>query len=73
MNLQQSNDHLALYQLSEAETEDDLDEESVDMDNHPEVSEIQRRRDEVIARYDARLGYLKAKLKSAELHERLLR
>jgi len=41
--------------------------------SHPEVSEIQRRRDEVMARYAARLEYLQAKLKSAELHEKLLR
>ncbi|KAF5382049.1 hypothetical protein D9615_004458 [Tricholomella constricta] len=43
------------------------------VDPHPEVSEIQRRRDEVMARYVARLDYLQAKLKSAELHEKLLR
>ncbi|KAG6856882.1 hypothetical protein H0H87_012462 [Tephrocybe sp. NHM501043] len=44
-----------------------------DMSSHPEVSEIQRRRDQVMARYVARLEYLQARLKSAELHEKLLR
>ncbi|KAG6900810.1 hypothetical protein C0993_000129 [Termitomyces sp. T159_Od127] len=74
VNLSRSHDHLSLYKLSEAEDSMDADgPESVDMDDHPEVYEIQRRRDEVIARYDARLEYLQAKLKSAELHERLLR
>ncbi|KAG5647002.1 hypothetical protein DXG03_001726 [Asterophora parasitica] len=40
---------------------------------HPEVQEAQRRRAEVMARYSARLDYLQAKLKSAELHEKLAR
>ncbi|KAF8270795.1 hypothetical protein EI94DRAFT_701025 [Lactarius quietus] len=38
-----------------------------------EMAEIRRRRAEVMGRYDERLGYLRAKLKGAELHERLLR
>jgi hypothetical protein len=38
-----------------------------------EMAEIRRRRAEVLARYEERLGYLKAKLKGAELHEKLLR
>ncbi|KAJ3556499.1 hypothetical protein NP233_g11963 [Leucocoprinus birnbaumii] len=37
------------------------------------VEDIRRRREEVQQRYDARLDYLRAKLKSAELHEKLLR
>ncbi|KAH9065401.1 hypothetical protein EDB87DRAFT_1784500 [Lactarius vividus] len=38
-----------------------------------EMVEIRRRRAEVMGRYDERLGYLRAKLKGAELHEKLLR
>jgi hypothetical protein len=38
-----------------------------------EMTEIRRRRAEVMARYEERLGYLRAKLKGAELHEKLLR
>ncbi|KAI0304408.1 hypothetical protein B0F90DRAFT_1705496 [Multifurca ochricompacta] len=38
-----------------------------------EMTEIRRRRAEVMGRYDERLGYLRAKLKGAELHEKLLR
>ena len=38
-----------------------------------EMTEIRRRRAEVMGRYDERLAYLRAKLKGAELHEKLLR
>ena len=38
-----------------------------------EMSEIRRRRAEVMGRYEERLGYLRAKLKGAEIHEKLLR
>ena len=38
-----------------------------------EMAEIRRRRAEVMGRYDERLGYLRAKLKGAELHEKLLK
>lgn len=38
-----------------------------------EMSEIRRKRSEVTARYDARLEYLRARLKGAEMHEKLLR
>ena len=38
-----------------------------------EMAEIRRRRAEVMARYEERLGYLRAKLKGVELHEKLLR
>jgi ABC-type Fe3+-hydroxamate transport system substrate-binding protein len=37
------------------------------------VFEVQQRRKEVMARYEARLEYLRARLKGAELHEKLLR
>ncbi|KAJ7758551.1 hypothetical protein DFH07DRAFT_818506 [Mycena maculata] len=37
-----------------------------------EMEDLRRRREEVAARYAARLEYLRAKLKGAELHEKLL-
>jgi len=38
-----------------------------------EMEEILRRREEVMMRYEARLEYLRARLKGAQLHEKLLR
>ena len=38
-----------------------------------EMDDIRRRREEVNARYEARLEYLRAKLKGAQLHEKLLK
>lgn len=38
-----------------------------------ELNDIRKRRGEVTARYETRLEYLRAKLKGAELHEKLLR
>jgi len=43
------------------------------MELESEMAEIRRRRAEVMGRYDERLGYLRAKLKGAELNEKLLR
>ena len=42
-------------------------------DDESEISDIRRRREELVARYTARLEFLRAKLKGAELHEKLLR
>jgi hypothetical protein len=42
-------------------------------DDESEISDIRRRRGELVARYTARLEFLRAKLKGAELHEKLLR
>ncbi|KAL0572202.1 hypothetical protein V5O48_009757 [Marasmius crinis-equi] len=39
----------------------------------PEVLDVRKRRIEVIGRYEARLEYLRARLKGAELHEKLLK
>lgn len=39
---------------------------------HVEVLEVQQRRKDVMTRCEARLEYLQARLKSAELHEKLL-
>lgn len=38
-----------------------------------EMAEIRRRRSEVVARYEAKLELLRAKLKGAEMHEKLLK
>jgi len=38
-----------------------------------ELSEVRRRRAEMVTRCEARLEYLHARLKSAQLHEKLLR
>ena len=45
--------------------------EAEDIEN--EMEDIQRRREEVSLRYEARLEYLRAKLKGAQLHEKLMR
>ena len=47
-----------------------LDDE---MEHEDGTEDIRRRREEVQQRYDARLDYLRAKLKSAELHEKVWR
>jgi len=38
-----------------------------------EMADIRRRRAEVVARYEAKLELLRAKLKGAEMHEKLLK
>jgi hypothetical protein len=38
-----------------------------------EMTDIRRRRAEVVARYEAKLELLRAKLKGAEMHEKLLK
>ncbi|KAK7048232.1 hypothetical protein R3P38DRAFT_3174493 [Favolaschia claudopus] len=49
---------------------------TVDLDDEREFSnemeDLRRRREEVAGRYDSRLEYLRAKLKGAELHEKLM-
>ncbi|KAF8967075.1 hypothetical protein BDZ97DRAFT_1805029 [Flammula alnicola] len=46
-----------------------LDSEEIET----EMEDIRRRREEVSQRYEARLEYLRAKLKGAQLHEKLMR
>lgn len=45
----------------------------LEQDEGDEMEDIRRRREEVSVRYEARLEYLRAKLKGAKLHEKLLR
>lgn len=60
--------HIPLSSLAE---DDGAENEGTDEQN--ETADIRKRREEVGARYDARLEYLQAKLKGAELHEKLMR
>jgi hypothetical protein len=50
---------------------DDGDPEQAALENG--LDDIQRKRASVVLRYDKRLEYLRARLRSAELHERLLK
>ena len=69
-SLSQSASHLALPKLEGR----NASKESInDGDDESELSDIRRRREELVARYTARLEFLRAKLKGAELHEKLLR
>ena len=43
------------------------------LNDQTQLREIDKRRTEVSIRYQQRLEYLKARLKGAEIHERLLR
>jgi hypothetical protein len=52
---------------------DELDLLGLEADAAEQLSEMRRRRLEVEARYEARLEYLRARLKGAELHERVMR
>ena len=49
-----------------------IDEEELMM-MEAELADIRRRRTEVTQRYEARLEYLRARLKGAELREKILR
>ncbi|KAJ6512126.1 hypothetical protein C8R47DRAFT_1002609 [Mycena vitilis] len=70
-SLSRSSSHLPMGVVHEDEavlTVDLDDEREFGM----EMEELRRRREEVAGRYEARLEYLRAKLKGAELHEKLL-
>jgi hypothetical protein len=71
-SLPRSGSHLALPKLKgKNASKESLGLE--DGDDESEISDIRRRREELVARYTARLEFLRAKLKGAELHEKLLR
>jgi len=42
-------------------------------EDDPELIDIKRRKEDLIVRYNLRLEFLRAKLNSEELHERLMR
>lgn len=85
VNLARSTGHLPLFALAESEIIDrrsfaearpgtGTDQEDADIIAlEMELCDIRKRRGEVTARYETRLEYLRAKLKGAELHEKLLR
>ncbi|KAJ7857629.1 hypothetical protein B0H14DRAFT_2750563 [Mycena olivaceomarginata] len=70
-SLSRSSGHLPMSVVREDEAvlTIDLDDER---EFGMEMEELRRKRDEVAGRYEARLEYLRAKLKGAELHEKLL-
>lgn len=65
-----STGHLPLERLVESEVSEP---QGVDPGELVELSDIRKRRQEVISRYEARVEYLRARLKGAELHEKLMR
>ncbi|KAJ7069860.1 hypothetical protein C8F01DRAFT_1246032 [Mycena amicta] len=70
-SLARSTGHLPMSVLHEGEPvlTVDLDEER---EFGQEMDDLRRRREEVARRYESRLEYLRAKLRGAELHEKLL-
>lgn len=70
ISLARSANHLPMDVLHEDE---DRSETRPEEDSEQEVEDIRRRREEVNMRYQARLEYLRAKLKGAQLHEKLLK
>ncbi|KAH8104482.1 hypothetical protein BXZ70DRAFT_921189 [Cristinia sonorae] len=89
VNLSRSANHLPLETVSETDTSQRahsptwsgndsvsamrVDAEGGQMSAEEEMADIQRRRAEVVGRYDARLEYLRARLRGAELREKLMR
>ncbi|KAF8908998.1 hypothetical protein CPB84DRAFT_1813237 [Gymnopilus junonius] len=74
VSLVRSTGHLPMNTVPEddkASPPDTMRMESEELDT--EMEDIRRRREEVSERYEARLEYLRAKLKGAQLHEKLLR
>ncbi|PPQ63911.1 hypothetical protein CVT24_010309 [Panaeolus cyanescens] len=70
-----SSSHLPLRNPKGNPTEPNPESPAEDQggDDDPELLDIRHRCDEVVARYTARLEFLRAKLKTAELHEKLMR
>lgn len=74
LNLTRSTGHLPMSSLPEdAETKSFISSSAFGDEEDHETDEIRRRREEVKQRYDTRLEFLRAKLKGAELHEKLLK
>ncbi|KIM40465.1 hypothetical protein M413DRAFT_445922 [Hebeloma cylindrosporum] len=77
--LSRSTSHLALRRLKDSEmsvsteTVGQIASDPADGDEDAELSDIRKRREDLIGRYTARLEFLNAKLKGAELHEKLLK
>ncbi|KAG7088599.1 hypothetical protein E1B28_012573 [Marasmius oreades] len=71
VNLTRSTGHLPMSSLPE--DEDGAPMEVEDIEFEAEMEDIRRKREEVSQRYEARLEYLRAKLKGAQLHEKLMK
>lgn len=70
-----NNSNLSLPRSAQLNVPDESAEKEVIMignEEEVEVEEIRRRREEVMMRYEARLEYLQARLKGAQLHEKLV-
>ncbi|KIK54599.1 hypothetical protein GYMLUDRAFT_76938 [Collybiopsis luxurians FD-317 M1] len=67
LNLTRSTGHLPMLSVPEDEVQ--VGDNEVD----EEMEELRRRRDEVSRRYEERIEYLRAKLKGAQLHEKLMK
>ena len=77
-----SSDTIAKSRITEL-SDDDIDEDEYDDDNDPEAAsyesalreleDIRRRRMELNARCAAKVEYIKAKLRAAEIHEKVMR
>lgn len=72
-----SSSNISLLSRSSRIAEEDRTINTVHVDDsqavEAELEDIRRRREEVGHRYEARLEYLRAKLKGAQLHEKLMR
>ena len=71
VSLLRSTGHLPMDTVMEDEKVNSVRLGPDDIEN--EMEDIRRRREEVSLRYEARLEYLRAKLKGAQLHEKLMR
>jgi len=71
LNLTRSTGHLPMPAVAEVKPHLEVNEEEREFEH--EMEDIRRRREEVSGRYEARLDYLRAKLKGAQLHEKLLK
>ncbi|KIK03326.1 hypothetical protein K443DRAFT_479296 [Laccaria amethystina LaAM-08-1] len=73
VSLTRSAGHLPMMPEEDKSMSGTTDTLRVEQDEEDEMEDIRRRREEVSVRYEARLEYLRAKLKGAQLHEKLLR
>ncbi|KAF8630910.1 hypothetical protein AX17_005268 [Amanita inopinata Kibby_2008] len=72
LSLTRSNHHLPMMGIV-SENGKDKSMMLAGGEEEDEMDDIRQRREEVMLRYEARLEYLRAKLKGAQLHEKLIR
>lgn len=83
INLSRSTGHLPMTSVPEDDSKSasghssksgaQRQRDEADQEMELEMEEIRRRRQEVSTRYEARMEYLRAKLKGAQLHEKLMK